>query len=144
MLGKVLLTVIMFALPCTIAALALDRVDGWLASYVNRESKGLHRFEIRRVDKEIKIRAWSYGFPDDVDWGEVTADVYPEHNGIPHFVANFAPKNATCMLVVMPNSGGGEPHSGGLAICSLYTKYKDGRPPDCISTNFETPKKNEK
>lgn len=132
-----------FILANPLVALA-DSVDGWCATYVSNYQPGLHKFIIRRDGHDVKIHAYASGFPDDIDWGESVAEVYPGKDGAgtTHFIAHFSTTNTKSMLVVSPNSGGGAPHSGGLVVGDLYMNYTDGRQPEYIGTNFQTPPDN--
>ena len=59
-----------------------DVIDNWCTSYVNVQQGGLHKLGIRKDDKgKVKVHAYAYGFPDDSDWGESEAELYPDQGG---------------------------------------------------------------
>jgi hypothetical protein len=101
------------AIFCPIAK--ADEVDNWLASYESPQSLALKKIELRKNDKgELKVRAYGTGYPEDVDWGEVTAVVHKQFGGGPsNFVASFAIPRAKELLIIDPINGGGKPNSGG-------------------------------
>lgn len=115
-----------------------DQADNWCAEYVAREQRGLHKILIRRDKTEIKIHAYAYGFPDDIDLGETIAEVYPGV-GPPQFVAHFSDSKSKSMLVISPNGGGNANKPGGLISANLFVKHEDGRR-ECLSSLFDTPR----
>ena len=132
---------------CMVGARANSKtnIEGWCASYTSTGKDALHRLSITKDEKngETKIHAWAAAFPDDIDWGEVTAEVYGDRDstGV-NFVAHFSNDKHKSMLVIVPNSGGGSPHAGGLIQCSVYEKFADGRPREftCEYLRTETQK----
>jgi hypothetical protein len=141
MMIKIGTLIIALSLLCCSPSANADNIDGWLADYVCEHSPVLHKIEIRKDGKGIvKVRAFGAGYPDDIDWGESVAEVYKDRFGsAPNFIAKFSIPKAKQMLVLAPNSGGGKPHSGGLVIGELYTIFLDGREPEYVRQNFQTP-----
>lgn len=131
-----LLTAVVFA-----PAVNADEVDNWLTSYAAPKSLALKKIVLRKNDKgDLKIRAYGTGYPDDVDWGEVTAQVHKQVGGGPsNFVATFPIPKAKELLIVNPNSGGAKPNSGGLVWVELFTTFTDGRQPEFVRLTMQTP-----
>jgi hypothetical protein len=126
------------ALVLTLPANA-DAVDNWCTTYVSDYKGHLHRVTIRKDADKVKIHVFGSGFPDDIDWGESTAEVYPDEGGhLPRFIAHFSIGTTKSMLVVAPNSGGGVPHEGGLIGCYVYLKTTDGKPQRYTGQNLKT------
>ncbi len=104
-----------------------DTVDNWCSSYTTQEKRGLHKITIRKDGDKLKIHAIGNGFPDDIDWGESTAEVYPAETPgqLPRFIAHYSVGPARTMLIVRPYSGGNGPHSGGVVECESYAQKAD-------------------
>lgn len=113
-------------MPVTATA---DSIENWCTTYTCPNKGYLHKITIRKDERnQVKVHAFGTGFPDDIDWGEVTAETYSnEGNNIPSFVAHFSPGNTKAMLIVSPISGGGSPHAGGYVECDTYMKRLDGK-----------------
>jgi hypothetical protein len=133
------------ALALAINALVLpfwanaDAVDNWCTNYVSDYKGHLKRVTIRKDGDKVKIHAFGTGFPDDIDWGESTAEVYPDEGGhLPRFIAHFSVGATKSMLIVSPNSGGGAPHEGGLVVCDVFLKTTDGKPQRYTGQNLRT------
>ncbi|CAN5148955.1 hypothetical protein BH10CYA1_BH10CYA1_62600 [soil metagenome] len=134
---------VLFAAVACIPAANADDVDNWLTSYVAPKSLALKKIELRKNDKgEVKIRAYGTGYPDDVDWGEVTAQVHKQvGGGLPNFLATFSIPKAKELLIINPNSGGGKPNSGGYVLVELFTTFNDGRQSEFVRLSMQTPQK---
>jgi hypothetical protein len=132
-------SIILVLVFCFVATkVQADLADNWCAEYIGREQHGLHKIFIRRDKVEIKIHAYAFGFPDDIDLGEAVAEVYPG-SGLVQFVAHFSDSKSKSMLVISPNSGGSTDHPGGLISANLFVNHNDGRR-ECISSLFDTPR----
>ena len=120
-----------------------DEVDSWLASYESPKSLALKKIELRKNDKgELKVRAYGTGYPEDVDWGEVTAVVHKQFGGGPsNFVASFAIPKAKELLIIEPTNSNGKPNSGGYVSVELFTTFNDGHQPEFIRQQMITPQK---
>ncbi len=99
---------------CTLVFLvsvSAEAMDNWCTTYASNVKGYLHKITIRRDGDKVKIHAIGTGFPDDIDWGESTADVYSDENGsLPRFIFHFSVGTTKSMLVVSPNTGGGRPN----------------------------------
>lgn len=127
----------------TTLSVQADEVETWLASYEAPQSLALKKIELRKNDKgELKIRAVATGYPEDVDWGEETAQVHKQMGGgPPNFMVTFSLPKAKELLIVNPTSNSGKPFAGGGVWAELFTTFKDGRPPEFVRQFMQTPQK---
>lgn len=135
------LVALSFAINLLISQLAAnaDAVDNWCTTYASTYKGHLHKITIRKDDGKVKIHAFGTGFPDPIDWGESTAEVYSdEGDRLPRFIAHFSVGRTNSMLVVAPNSGGGAPHEGGSIVCDVYMKTAEGKPQRYTGQNLNT------
>jgi hypothetical protein len=137
-----------FILPCIILAAIgfqrcayADSVDGWCANYISDSQQGLHRITIHRDHADVKIHVVATGFPDDLDWGDSIAEVYPSKDaGSPmHFIARFKIGDNNAEVVISPNTGGATAQAGGLIGMETYIKNSKGTPISYFGANFRTP-----
>lgn len=118
--------------------------DNWIASYEDPKSLALKKIELRKTDKgEVKARAFGTGYPDDVDWGEVTAQTHKDAvgGGTANFLATFSIPKAKELIIISPLNGGSKPFGGGSVNVELFTTFTDGRQPEYVRQYMQTPKK---
>lgn len=142
MTKKILLTLL--TAVAFIPSASANEADNWITSYEFPKSLALKKIELRKTDKgEVKMRAYGTGYPDDVDWGEVTAQVHKDVGGgsPANFLATFSIPKAKELLIINPNSGSAKPNSGGSVMVELFTTFTDGRPSEYVRQWMQTPKK---
>lgn len=103
----------------------------------------LKKIELRKNDKgEVRVKAIATGYPENIDWGEETAQVHKQMGGgPPNFMVTFSLPKAKEALIVNPTNNSGKPFAGGSVWVELFTTFKDNRQPEFVRQIMQTPQK---